>query len=234
MTGGARGIGYSIAEVLCYFGAKCILADLNFSLVKESASKLSELGYYAEAIEIDVSDPQSIQYCFETIANKHGVIDILVNNAGVLDSTSIPELTVEAWDRLMDIDLRGVHLCSQVALEYMTGSKSGRIVNISSQAGQFGGLKAGANYSAAKGGVLALTKAYARYAAQFNITVNAVTPGFILTDMTADRADSTDGIPLGRLGTAEDVANAVYFLASDLASYITGFTLDVNGGFFMH
>jgi len=234
VTGGARGIGLAVAKILCEFGATSVIADINYDQGLKSSEKLNEKGYATSAVKLDVSSPESISENIELIYEKYGRIDILVNNAGILDSTSIPELTVEAWDHLLDIDLRGVHLCSQAVLPYMKKSDCGRIINLSSQAGQLGGWKAGVNYSAAKGGVLALTKAYARYAAKFGITVNAVSPGFILTDMTASRSDETTGIPLGRLGTAEDVANSVYFLASDLSSYITGFTIDVNGGYFIH
>jgi NAD(P)-dependent dehydrogenase (short-subunit alcohol dehydrogenase family) len=178
-------------------------------------------------------EKDSIQAMINTVVEKYGTIDILVNNAGILDATPIPEMSVENWDKVIDIDLRGTHLCSQLCLPHMMKNNYGKIINIASQAGQLGGFLAGVNYTAAKGGVIALTKAYARYCAQYNITVNCVSPGFIATEMTQSRNDNADTVPLKRLGTALDVAKSIYFLASGLSDYITGSSIDVNGGYLM-
>jgi len=183
---------------------------------------------------VDIIDPASIKSLMESVIQRYGRIDILVNNAGIVDSTPIPDMTVEGWDKVVDIDMRGTHLCAQAVLPFMMKQNGGKIINLASQAGQLGGWKAGVNYSSAKGGVIAMTKAYARFCAPYQVTVNCVAPGFIATDMTAGRNDSADEIPLKRLGTALDVAKAIYFLACDLSDYITGFTVDVNGGYYMH
>ncbi len=144
----------------------------------------------------------------------------------------VPEIKLEEWDRIININLRGTQLCSKEAIKEMVKQRYGRIVNIASMAGQIGGLKVSPDYIAAKAGILGLTKAYARYGAKYGINVNAVSPGFIETDMTKGR-DDPNSVPVGRLGTPEDVANAVYFLSSPLSDYITGTTLDVNGGLLM-
>ncbi|MGI6160515.1 MAG: SDR family NAD(P)-dependent oxidoreductase [Christensenellales bacterium] len=233
ITGGAQGIGLETAKVLAHYGATVVLADIKIEKAREEADKLIADNLSADAVQLNVISKESVDAMVKTVISKHKKIDILVNNAGIVDNTPIPELTVEAWDRLIDIDLRGVHLCSQACLPYMAEQKAGNIVNLSSQAGQLGGWLAGANYSAAKGGVIALTKAYARYGAKFNIRVNCVSPGFIATEMTQGRGDDASTVPLQRLGTALDVAKAVYFLASDLSDYITGSSVDVNGGFLM-
>ncbi len=234
VTGAARGIGLAVADLLCSFGAKCYIADILFEAAEQAAQSLNAKGYSAKPLLIDVISQDSINTAMASVFEEDRRIDILVNNAGIIDNTPIPDMTIELWERVIQIDLRGTHLCSQAALIYMKQRKYGRIINMASQAGQLGGWKAGVDYSAAKGGVLALTKAYARHAAPYGINVNAVSPGFITTEMTAGRNDDAESVPLKRLGTALDVAKAVYFLSGDLSDYITGFTLDVNGGYFMH
>ncbi len=234
ITGAAQGIGYATARLLGDYGCTVVIADVNLEKAKKASTELQEAGIDAAALEVDVIDKGSVNQMVAEVINRYRKIDILINNAGIVDSTAIPDLSLEAWDKVIDIDLRGTHLCSQAVLPYMKEQQYGRIVNLASQAGQLGGWKAGVNYSAAKGGVLALTKAYARHCAEWQITVNAVAPGFIETEMTAGRGDNAEDVPLKRLGSALDVAKAIYFLASDLADYITGFTVDVNGGYFMH
>ena len=234
ITGAAQGIGFATAQLFCDCGCTAVIADLNLEKAEAAAAELNAAGGSAIALLVNVIDPASIQALVERVVARFGRIDILVNNAGIVDSTPIPELSLEGWDKVIDIDLRGTHLCSQAVLPQMKQQNSGRIINLASQAGQLGGWKAGVNYSSAKGGVLAMTKAYARHCAPWQITVNAVAPGFITTEMTAGRGDSADEVPLRRLGTALDVAKAIYFLACDLSDYITGFTVDVNGGYFMH
>lgn len=233
VTGAARGLGESIAQVLAEYGAEVVVADIDLKQAEATSKRLCDEGLAAYALQVDVASKESVDVMIDAVHQRSGRLEILVNNAGILDQTPIPDLTVEAWDRVIDIDLRGTHLCSQAALPLIMQGSWGRIVNISSQAGQLGGFLAGVNYSAAKGGVLALTKAYARYTAKHNITVNCVSPGFMSTEMTQGRSDNSDVVPLGRLGTPLDTAKAVYFLASDLSDYITGMTIDLNGGYYM-
>lgn len=233
VTGGGSGIGRACCEVLAEHGAEVVAADINLKGASETAEKIQASGGKAWAAEVNIADEASIENLMKQVYEKSGHIDILVNCAGILDPTRIPDMTVERWDRMMNINLRGTFFCSQKVLPYMEKEKKGAIVNITSQAGQVGGWKAGINYSASKGGILAVTKALARYCGPLGIRVNDVAPGQIATAMTAGRGDTPEGIALGRLGTAVDVANAVYFLASDLSSFCTGMTIDVNGGEFM-
>lgn len=232
VTGSAQGIGKAIALLLCEHGATSVIADLNMAAAEKTAAEFKALGHSAVAMEIDVADPDSITATIGKIGTELGGVDILVNNAGIISATPIPEMTVEQWDRTINIDLRGAHLCSQAACRQMVEKKWGRIIFIGSLAGQVGGLKVGPDYSAAKAGAICLAKSYARYGARLGITANAVCPGLIETPMTAGRDDPNE-VLIGRLGTPEDIAKAVYFLVSDLGDYITGATIDVNGGHLM-
>ena len=233
ITGASRGIGACTAEMLAGYGAEVVVADIDITSAQETVNKICAGGYKAYAEFIDVLDINTIKEMVQRVIDKSGKIDILVNNAGVLDATPIPEMTVGGWDFVVDVDLRGTHLCSQACIPHMFKNKYGKIINIASQAGQLGGFLAGVNYTAAKGGVIAMTKAYARYCAEHNVTVNCVSPGFIETEMTKGRKDNAEVVPLKRLGTVMDCAKAIYFLASDLSDYITGSTIDVNGGYLM-
>lgn len=233
VTGGGSGIGRACCKKLSEFGAEVVAADINLEGAQRTADALIAEGRKAYAVALDVVDLDSVIDLMKKVEERSGRIDILINSAGILDSTRLPDMTVERWDRMVDINLRGTFFCCQQAIPYMEKKKRGVIVNISSQAGQVGGWMAGVNYSATKGGILALTKALARHCGPLGIRVNDVAPGQIATEMTADRGDTPEGITLGRLGTAEDVANAVYFLASDLSDFCTGMTVDVNGGQFM-
>ena len=233
VTGGGSGIGRACCKVLAEYGAEAVAADINLEGAEKTAESIREQGGKARAVYLNVVELESVKEMMEKVYHECGRIDILVNSAGILDPTRVPDMTVEKWDRLIDINLRGTFFCCQQALPYMQKTGKGAIVNIASQAGQVGGWMAGVNYSASKGGILALTKALARHCGPLGIRVNDVAPGQIATEMTAGRGDTPDGIALGRLGTAEDVANAVYFLASDLSNFCTGMTVDVNGGQFM-
>ncbi len=233
VTGGGSGIGRACCRVLAEHGAEVIAADINLDGASKTAEDITAAGGSAWAAEVNIAEETSIEALMKQVYGKSGHIDILVNCAGILDATRVPDMTVERWDRMLNINLRGTFLCSQKAIPYMEKEKRGAIVNITSQAGQVGGWKAGINYSASKGGILAVTKALARYCGPLGIRVNDVAPGQIATEMTAGRGDTPEGIALGRLGTPEDVANAVYFLASDLSAFCTGMTVDVNGGEFM-
>jgi NAD(P)-dependent dehydrogenase (short-subunit alcohol dehydrogenase family) len=232
ITGAARGIGKASAKLLAEHGAHVIIADLNEPSARQTARELETAGLSAEGALMDVSDPESIRTVVADIVARHKQIDILVNNAGIVNFKTAGETTVDEWDRVLDINLRGVHLCSQAVIEQMIARRKGKIVNLASMGGQVGGLKVGPDYTASKAGVVGLAKSYARYGAAHNVNVNAVAPGFIATDMTTGKFNPEE-VPLKRIGTAEDVAKAVYFLASPLSDYITGATIDVNGGVLM-
>ncbi|MDR1626138.1 MAG: 3-oxoacyl-ACP reductase FabG [Spirochaetia bacterium] len=234
VTGSARGIGKASAQLLAEAGATAIITDINIEGARTAAREFASAGLKAGAFHLDVSSEASVKETLAEVYETYKSIDILVNNAGILDpAVSIPEMTQEKWDRMLAVNLRGMQFCSQHALPYMTKKPGGKIVNIASQAGQLGGFLAGVHYTAAKGGIIAVSKAYARYCAQFQINVNCICPGFMLTDMTRDRNDDPQIVPLKRLGTALDVAKAVYFLATDFSDYITGATIDINGGFYL-
>jgi 3-oxoacyl-[acyl-carrier protein] reductase len=237
VTGAAKGIGRAIAEKLASEGAYVFLADIDGAGARRAAEAIVASGGGARGLEVDLSSEASIRAMVADAVAASGSIDILVNNAGIFGSNKpIDEISVEDWDRVIAVNLRGTHLCSQMVVKEMVRSGGGKIVNIGSMSAQTGGLKAGVNYVASKGGIHALTKAYARFGARRGITANTVVPGFILTDMTrswAGESGSGDDIPIGRIGTVEEVANAAFFLASPLADYITGQVLNVNGGIVM-
>ena len=233
VTGGGGGIGGACCDVLALHGATVVPADMKLEAAQKIADRVIAAGGKAWPAELNVMSIESCQKLMKDVNDKFGRIDILINIAGILSGVKIPDLTVEDWDKMIDINLRGVHFCMQSVLPYMKAQHSGSIVSVASQAGQVGGWMGSCAYSASKGGILALTKAYARHAGPFGIRVNDVAPGLIATELTASRGDKPDGIPVGRLGTAQDVANAFYFLASDLSAFITGSTIDVNGGQFM-
>jgi len=237
VTGGSRGIGKAICDYLASFGATIYVADIDSAAAGATAREITSRGFVAKAIEADISKKDSVQNLADTVEGNEGRIDILVNNAGLFSNKPIHELTIEEWDRLMSVNLRGTHMCSQAVIAKMIPRRSGKIVNMGSMSAQTGGLKAGVDYSVSKGGVHTLTKSYARYAAQYNITVNAVAPGFILTDMTrswASKPGAGDDVPMKRIGDPLDVAKVVFFLASPLSDYVTGQVISVNGGIIMN
>ncbi|MCF0214988.1 MAG: 3-oxoacyl-[acyl-carrier-protein] reductase [Fibrobacteraceae bacterium] len=233
VTGASRGIGLAIAKELARQGAD--VAILSTSVRDDLASQLSaELGVTVKSYACNVSDSESVQTTFKQIIEDFGTVDILVNNAGITRDGLVMRMKDEDFDAVIATNLRSVFLCTRAVARTMMGKRSGRIVNISSingirgQAGQ-------ANYAAAKAGIIGMTKTNAMEFASRGITVNAVAPGFIGTDMTAKMDDATKekyakSIPLQRIGTPEDVAKAVAFLASDAACYITGQVLGVDGG----
>lgn len=232
VTGAARGIGAAITRYLSKEGASVAVADIDWKAAREFASGIISSGGEVFDIKVDISNEQSVQDLVDKTMEQYGRIDILVNNAGVIDVNPIPQMTIEDWNKVIDINLKGTFLCSKAAIDIMMKNGGGKIVNISSHAGQVGGLKASPDYSASKAGIICLAKSFARYGAQYGVNVNTVCPGFIETVMTRGR-DNPDSVPLKRLGTPEDVAKAVYFLASSLSDYITGATIDVNGGLLM-
>ena len=232
VTGSARGIGFECARLLAEHGACSVIADVRQELADESAAVLKKEGLEACALAVDVSSEESVGTMVERIMEIYGRIDIVVNNAGIIDASDALALSAEAWNRLISINLTGAQLVTQACLKKMIGQGSGKLVFMASRAGEMGSPLVAPSYCASKGGMLALMKSYALYCAPYNINANAVAPGFIETDMTKGR-DDPDSVPMKRLGTPLDVAKAVYFLSSGLSDYITGNTVDVNGGLYI-
>ena len=233
VTGGAQGIGKATAEYLSLHGAYVFLADVKKKEAEEACEEIRGQGCEVKAMEVDVSSVDSVEKMVGTVLNERSSIDILVNNAGIFSNTPIHDMTMKGWERVININLTGTHICSQAVIKHMIPRRSGKIVNLSSMAMQNGGQRAGADYAASKGGIAALTKSYAMYAAKYNITVNAVAPGHILTAMTAawtTLEGAGDIIPMKRVGVPEDVAKVIYFLCSPLSDYVTGQTISINGG----
>lgn len=233
ITGAARGIGAATAKLLAQHGATVVIADVSFNSAEAKAKELINEGLDAIPVAVNVTNEESVNKMVDDVIKRYGKIDILVNNAGIADSTPIPDMTLEGWNRVIDVDLTGTQICTKAVIKYMIEKHYGKIVNLGSMAAEQGGLTTSPSYAAAKAGVITLAKSYARYGAKYGVTANAVCPGFIATDMTKDLGQDPNTVPLGRAGSPEDVANAIYFLASPLSDYITGTTIDVNGGLFM-
>lgn len=237
ITGGAQGIGLTIAEELSRSGAHVILGDVNQVGAQKSADSIKEKGGHASAVRLDVSNAKEVQEVFNAISKKYKPLDILVNNAGITRDGLMIRMKESDWDLVLAINLKGSFLCSQQAVKQMMKQKKGTIVNIASIVGVMGNFGQ-ANYSASKAGIIGLTKTTARESAARGITVNAIAPGFIDTEMTRVLEESVkekliEQIPLARLGLPEDIARCVQFLVSDRASYITGQVINVNGGMLM-
>lgn len=235
VTGGARGIGRSVSLIFAREGAKVALFDVVLERALKTVNEIKALGREAVAFKVDVSKKDEIKKAVERVIDTFHKVDILVNNAGIFSSVRIEEMTEEEWDKVMAVNLKGSFFCSQAVVRWYKHQKYGKIINIGSIAGQTGGLYAGVHYSASKAGVVCLTKSLAKRLAKYNISVNGVNPGLVETDMTRDWPKDVKGllkkqIPLGRLGQPEDVAKVVLFLASDDSNYITGETINVDGG----
>ena len=238
VTGAGRGLGKSIALTLAAEGAVVIAADIEFSNVRLVAKKAKAFAAGSFAIKVDVSKAKDLDKLVKTAIDRFGRIDILVNNAGICPRTDFEQISEREWDKVMAINLKSVFLLSQKVFPHMKKNRYGRIINVASVAGKSGGIQVGAHYSASKAGIICLTKAMALIGAKFGINVNAVCPGVIDTAMTMSLAKEQidkyrEMIPLGRVGSAEDIAQVVVFLTSDAASYITGEITDVNGGLLM-
>ncbi|MDQ7776173.1 SDR family NAD(P)-dependent oxidoreductase [Paracoccus aminovorans] len=240
ITGAAskRGLGLATARLFAQHGATVAILDLDQAA---AAAAAAELGPDHVGLACNVTDQASVKAAFQALIAQWGRIDVLVNNAGITQPLKIMEIGPQNYDDVLDVNLRGTLYCSQAVIPHMRGNQSGAIVNLSSVSAQRGGgIFGGPHYSAAKAGILGLTKAMARELAPDNIRVNAICPGFIATDITAGkltdemRVTINAGIPMGRPGTADEVAGCALFLASELASYVTGSEVDVNGGSLIH
>lgn len=241
ITGAAspRGLGKATAKLFAEHGATVAILDLDEAAAKAAAADLPGSGHIGLAC--DVIDKAACQTVTDALLASWGAIDILVNNAGITQPLKIMDIAPENYDAVLDVNLRGTLYMTQALIPHFRSRKSGSVVNMSSVSAQRGGgIFGGPHYSAAKAGILGLTKAMARELAPDGVRLNAICPGFIATDITAGkltaemRAQVLDGIPMGRAGTAEDVAGCALFLASDLSSYCTGTEVDVNGGSLIH
>jgi 3-oxoacyl-[acyl-carrier protein] reductase len=237
VTGASQGIGRETALALAEAGAKVAVAARNEEKLAALVQEIVGKGGEAFAVKMDVADAEQIKAGFKSALEKFGKLDILVNNAAITRDGLAMRMKAEDWEAVIRTNLTGAHLCIQQALPAMMKARAGRIINISSVVAQSGNAGQ-ANYVAAKAGLVGLTKAIAIEISSRNITVNAVAPGFIATPMTDVLSDAVKEelkkrIPLGRMGSGRDVAAAIVFLASDEAGYITGHTLDVNGGLYL-
>ena len=237
VTGSAQGIGKAIAVKLAEKGLNIVVSDIMIDEAKKTAAEIEKMGVKAIAVKTDVSNAEDVKVLIETTKETFGSVDILINNAGITRDSLSMRMSEADWDIVLDVNLKGTFLCAQAASKIMMKQKYGRIVNISSVSGILG-TAGQANYASSKAGVIALTKALSRELAARNITVNAVAPGFILTEMTDKLPDKVKEeyitqIPLGRAGTPLDVANVVDFLISPAASYVTGIVISVSGGMVM-
>lgn len=234
ITGGSRGIGRSIAKVFGEAGAKVVIVARDSSRLADAAHQLQNGGLEVFELTADISDAGQASKVVIDVLAKYGQIDVLVNNAGVLQAGPITDFAAPDWDRMIAVNLNSAfYLCRSLAPAMME-RRAGRIINISSITAETGGVSGSVQYSASKGGLLSFTKTLARDLAPYNITVNAICPGQIETDMGTLSGDARrrviDMIPLKRFGTPDDIAYCALFLASNAASYITGATIDVNGG----
>ena len=240
ITGGTRGIGKSCVFKFASEGYKIAFTYLNSNKKAEGMKKeLTKKDIEIFIKRVDNSKKEEIEIMVKNVIGKFGHIDVLVNNAGVSGDKKIEEIEEEDWDKLIDINLKGTFFFSKNVYKHMKKRKKGRIINISSQAGTTGGFHIGAHYSTSKGGIIVLTRSFAKTGADHGILVNCVSPGIIDTDMIRSlssnaKKDLVKKIPLGRIGTPDDVANVVYFLSSEDSRYITGANIPVNGGMFMN
>jgi 3-oxoacyl-[acyl-carrier protein] reductase len=233
ITGGARGIGKATAQIFTREGAKVILWDM-LDAGEETARELRDQGFSAEFMKLSVTDIPTLEAATQKIVEQYGRIDILINNAGITRDRSLLKMSHEEWNQVIDVNLTGVFNCTKAVVPHMVENKYGRIVCTSSIVGITGNFGQ-TNYSATKAAIIGMVKTWAKELGKYNITANAVAPGFILTDMTdmipeEVRNQTIAGIPMKRMGMPEDIANAYLYLASDEASYVNGHTLSVNGG----
>lgn len=238
VTGGGRGIGFAIVRQLGRAGARVAVADIRADLAEQAVGRLAEESIEAIAVQADVSSSKSVQKMVHQVIGCFGTVDILVNNAGVGPTNPFDSVTEEQWDRTLDINLKSMFLCSQAVYPIMKKQSKGVILNLASMAGRTGGRASSVDYVTSKHGVVGITRSMAMHLGKDGIRANALAPGIIETEMTAawepgKKESFLQNIPIGRLGTPEDVAKVALFLCSDAASYLTGVTLDVTGGLVM-
>jgi 3-oxoacyl-[acyl-carrier protein] reductase len=236
VTGASRGIGKAIALKLSSMGAKVVICDIVPDTAEQVAAEIRGQGGEAMSAVADVRDSEAVKAMVEEITSRWEKIDILVNNAGINRDTLLLKMSDEAWDAVIDTNLRGTYTCTKFALRSMMRQRWGRIISMASIAGRIGNVGQ-TNYAASKAGIIAFTKSIAKEVGSLNITANAIAPGFIMTEMTdkmpQDRREAVlDFIALKRYGKPEDVAELAGFLASDRASYITGQVIGIDGGMF--
>lgn len=234
VTGGSKGIGKSLVENFCKAGSTTCFMARNAEASVQLQDQLQADGYECRFFQADVADSKQCAEVIDQIVKEYGQLDILINNAGITDDNLIMRMKEESWHKVLSINLTGVYNMCRAVMRPMMKKKYGRIINMSSVVGVTGN-PGQVNYASAKAGIIGLTKSLAKEVASRNITVNAIAPGFIQSDMTdklteAQQQTMLSTIPMNRMGTAEDVANGALFLASPLADYITGTTLHINGG----
>jgi len=237
VTGSGQGIGRQIALKFAELGASVVISDVNIASAKEVAVEAEAKGASSAAVEANVSSPEQVASLVDQTLSSFGHIDILVNNAGITRDGLLIRMSEADWDQVLSVNLKGAFLCTQAVLRHMMKQRWGRIINVASVVGLTGNAGQ-ANYASSKAGLIALTKTVAKEVASRNITANAIAPGFIDTGMTSILPDNVKEeflrqIPVGYMGSPEDVANAAAFLASEESRYITGQVLNVNGGLVM-
>jgi 3-oxoacyl-[acyl-carrier protein] reductase len=239
VTGAAQGIGFHTARMMCRNGMKTALVDMNEEKLEKAAAELNASGGAgAFPLVCDVSDQASIERTVKAAAERFGGLDVLVNGAGILSATKIPDIKLEEWEKILKVNLTGSFFMIQTALPYLKNSRYPRIINIASVAGRMGGVGNSMSYAASKGGMIAITRGCARHLGPLGITVNAVCPGPTRTPImdayTPEQMKILESQNvLGRIGESDDVAAGICYLASEEAGYVTGITLDINGGFWM-
>lgn len=234
ITGAGSGIGRATSIKFAKEGAKVVAVDVNLEGINETVREIEKIGGVARAYKMDVTNREEIEEVVKKTVAEFGKLDVLINNAGITKDSTLKKMTEDQWDAVININLKGVFNCGQIAAKQMLEQKSGVILNAASVVGLYGNFGQ-TNYAAAKFGVIGMTKTWAKELGRKGIRVNAVAPGFIRTPMTAGMPDNVlkgmeESTPLGRLGEPEEIANAYAFLASDEASYITGTVLSVDGG----
>ncbi len=235
-SGSPKGIGKIIAKTFAKQGGTVVIADMNTEGIANTVKEIEQEGGKAFGIELNVTDKESVDNMVKTIMDKFGRIDVLVNNAGISQKVTVEDMTLEDIKRIFNVNMFGLFLCTQACMKPMRQAKYGRIVNLSSASGKRGeGVFGGAHYSASKAAVLAFSKNLSREISVDGVTINSVCPGLINTEIwkslpKEDAQKVIDGIPMGRPGETQEVANAIVFLASKEAFYITGEEIDINGG----